>query len=270
MSQRVLDALVLPGSPLVFVLSRVNFSTVLQIDKYVPDIQESLRKNGYPIYHAERSDNIAIGPSGPQVTESKRWLFLSGDQRSAVGVGTNFVGLETSSYTTFDEFSETLRMALGVVGAAAELELAESVALRYVDLLRGPDGSVPVHYMQESLRGPNLGFLTEHGLEVDELLLRTEGRAKTGVGQLQAKVLYLNDGSFLPPDIQAFDIQFDTQLNEGETVALIDIDHVNRDKRAFDPDELIRVAWSLHNYTDAAFRSIVTPAALRAWGLEEQ
>ena len=54
-------ALKLERSPLVFVLSQVRFPAVLKIEDHVPDIQEALRKLGFPRYSKEDIQRFSFG-----------------------------------------------------------------------------------------------------------------------------------------------------------------------------------------------------------------
>ena len=55
--------MILSNGPLTAVLIQIKFSTIVQIAKYIPDIQDSLRKK-YPLYDVLQGENIQSGPHG--------------------------------------------------------------------------------------------------------------------------------------------------------------------------------------------------------------
>ena len=54
----------LPGSPLIYVVAQVNISAVVAIERYVPEIQERLRKSGFPGYTNVQVPEIIFETSG--------------------------------------------------------------------------------------------------------------------------------------------------------------------------------------------------------------
>jgi len=268
MVTRSLPALELRHSPLVFVLGRVSISPVLKMADYIPEIQERLRKSGFPGYRAERTQTVEFGAGQPRFTEASRWLFQSEDETLAVVIAQDFVVLETSSYTVFDEFSRTMEAVLSVVADAAQVDFARSIGLRYVDAFRSSDVGSGIEILEPGLRGPRYEQMSEPGIDFGPTLFKSEARTNTPVGRLAVRVLQSDDGSFLPPDIVATDLSFDFSAGPDDIVTVLDFDHVTSEQIGFVPSELLELTWHLHDYTDAAFRSVITPEALLLWGAE--
>ena len=97
-------ALKLKKSPLVFVLSQVRFSPILKMENYVPDIQEDLRKQGFPRYKKEDIQQVSFGGPDIRAERDNRWVFSSRDQTEAIVLAPTFVVYETTNYDVFETF----------------------------------------------------------------------------------------------------------------------------------------------------------------------
>ena len=262
MPTRTLPPLKLPNSPLVLVLAQARMSAVLQMETYLPSIQEELRRAGYPRFDAMVTQEIVFAPEF-KMSNSPSWVFANKDKSEAVVVSPSFVSLMTNRYDTFDAFSERFKLALQTVAQMADVELAERLGLRYVDLVRLQPGEQWADYLAPGLLGPPTEVLQDPAAYT----LRFDGRGRTGIGELVTRVLRLS-GAFLPPDLVPTELEFDVQLAPDEVVTIIDTDHFAAAPREFDPDALIDEAWLLHDKIDQAFRAAVTPTALERWGAE--
>ena len=74
----------LPGSPLIYVVAQVNISAVVAIERYVPEIQERLRKSGFPGYTNIQVPEIIFETFGarPVVTPLSRYEFQNKLERT--------------------------------------------------------------------------------------------------------------------------------------------------------------------------------------------
>ncbi len=258
---RSVPALHLDNSPLLLVLAQVKISPVLQMAGFVPEIQEALRKRGFPGYEQRVSHEVSFESGRPQVRDLERWDFTSADQEQAVSVTQGFVLLATSCYQNFESFTAVFEEVLDIVAAASAPEYSSRLGLRYVDLLRAAPGATLDDYLQPGLRG-----IPAQSLGAESALHRSLIRANTSSGQLTVRLSQHDEGRFLPPDLsgEEFPLRLDLP-EEGEVVALLDIDHTSALQRPFAPKALIRDFWSLHSGTDLAFRAVVTAEALSLW-----
>ncbi len=181
-----------------------------------------------------------------------------------VGLATDFIVLECSRYTVFDDFVTRFGELLEIVGKHTELPLSERIGLRYVDLVRTRQGESLSDYLK-----PGLLALPPEELGAAELLYRFEMLAITPIGQFVLRLLQTDDGTFLPLGIERSDLEFDVAVAAGEVISILDIDHFSNAQRDFDPQALVAELWRLHDYTDRAFRSAVTETALARWGAIE-
>lgn len=259
---RSLQPLRLLRSPLVLVLAQVKISPILQMGDYVPGIQESLRHKGFPKFVMRRTQEIVFAPK-PVFGAHERWLFSNKESTQTVVLASDFIVLVASVYSVFEEFVETLKSILAMVGEAAQVALSDRLGLRYVDVVRLAKGESYRDYLQDGLHG-----LDAEKLDASSVLLQSQVKADTSMGTLLVRLWQSQDGRFLPPDLDAEDVAFQVQPQAGELLTVLDIDHFSIKEREFNPDQLAQELWRLHDGTDRAFRAVVTPKALTRWGAE--
>ncbi|MCD4747822.1 MAG: TIGR04255 family protein [Thermoanaerobaculales bacterium] len=252
----------LRNSPLVMVLAQVRFAPVLKMADYVPAIQEKLRRNGYPRFGSQKIREIALGPQ-PEVRQAQRWLFANKENNESVVLSNDFIVLETSRYTVFEDFAKHLETVLGVIGEETDLSLVHRLGLRFVDLILPEDDESLDEYIKPQLHG-----LQADDLAVDELLNQFESRGQTREGQLVVRLHQNNKGAFLPPDLGSTHLAFASSPQKDVLATLLDIDHFSEQDRDYDVPALINAMWELHVYTGKAFNSSVTDKALECWGKE--
>jgi len=264
MTVRTLEALHLDRSPLVHVLAQVRFAPVLTIENYVPGIQEHLRKEDFPLFNVRTLRSIEFGPQVTQ-TESKNWVFGNQDASAALVLTQNSLVLETNAYSSFERFLEPLVCALRILMETAGPSFSERIGLRYVDAVRPRQDEPLSDYLAPGLLGLDFESL---GLAAG--IFRFEATAQSGDdSHMIFKVLQQAEGSLLPPDLRQTGLDYTElqgDLNDGELITLLDIDHFRTKREKFDPDTVERELWKLHDLTDRTFRNVTTDKALRVWG----
>lgn len=259
------QALLLKNSPLILALAQVRISPVLQMKQFVPEIQERLRKSGYPRYAESQTQEIVLaGISEPKlnVSTSTKWVFADRELRSAVVVAPEFVTLETAAYGTFDAFIDRMADALRIVGEVAQVELAERLGLRYLDYVTPK----PTDQMADYLSPGLLGMAGVDGLRA----VRSQyvARGQSDLGQMLVRVTRGTGAFMLPPDLQPLDVALGP-VPDHDDWALLDFDHFAETPRAYSVDAIADALWDLHDLVDALFRDAATPHAFTAWGAEE-
>jgi uncharacterized protein (TIGR04255 family) len=260
-ANRVSRRVRLEKSPLAYVLCQVRMSAVMAIDRYVPEIQERLRKNGFPRFRKGFTQELTISPTaGPTATVSDRFDFLDKEEAWGVVLGTDFVTLHTSRYVHFENFDARLRDVLDTISAIAAPELAERVGIRYVNVIK-PDAPTGIsEYLEQGLLGYDGSRI---GLK--NWFSRSDFLGVSDFGNLIIRVSQRNDGQFLPPDLAPSGLTHSVQINAGEIVSLLDLDHAAVSPLTFDGDEISELVGHLHDVVNNAFLNAVTPAALEHW-----
>lgn len=158
----------LARSPLQLVVCQLRFEDIPSVaDPRVGlAIHEMLgsRTGAYPLLEQLKGEQleVQIGVGGPITTQQSPlsgWRLFSEDRRWIVSLLPGSVALETTAYTTWEEFGP--RLAAVFAAAAEELKpvLEQRLGLRYVDVLTEPEVSSPIGWrgwIVDELLGPVL------------------------------------------------------------------------------------------------------------------
>jgi uncharacterized protein (TIGR04255 family) len=249
----------LERSPLEFVLVQVRFSPVTAMGKYIPPLQDELRKSGFPGFTKERMQQVTFGPE-PTVETGTRWCFVSREKREGVVLTEDFVVYETSRYDVFESFTKQFKDVLEKLNAVAEIDFASQIGLRYVDVVRSLDGHPPQWFIREELQG-----LTATSVNEDEVTNQFLSLVKTSEGRLKFKSFEGRGPGFMPPDLDATRLQFDLELTEHDPFRILDFDHIWKGEIDFVPDEIVDKMWALHGSIERIFKATVTKEAIAVW-----
>lgn len=253
----------LENSPLVMVLCQVRISAVLNLPNYIPEIQDNLRKNGFPIYVGGEIIEFSVQtPSDEPVQQRKQahWEFRNSEEDWSIIVGKSAIVVLTTAYSNFERFLQNISTALEAVGKTVGNLLVERVGLRYVDAIRPSGGKSWRDYVDAGFHGQENEIITG---ENSVLFMQTV--VETGMNQRMIIRLSQNrDGALLPPDLSPHS-KLDGKVREGELITLLDIDHYRECRQPLSVDDVIGTSWELHDGLDIIFREIVTDDALEAW-----
>jgi uncharacterized protein (TIGR04255 family) len=255
--------------PLIYAVAQIKFSGIGRLSAHIPDIQDGMRKAGFPLLTEGQVTAIQFG-SPADTMISPRWEFLNRDRTAGVALLKDSVAFHVSRYIGFDEFCTHLRTALKIVQNSLGIELVERIGLRYVDVVwpEPRDGFAP-------LVNPVLLGLDDKALGARESTCFVNYIAQTEIGTLCVRALRRSDGGFLPPDLQlqqslAFAVR---TIVPGQSVLTLDLDHfqdLEKEPHEFSEEDILKRLWLLHDNLTSAFLSAVTPAALAAWGMKER
>ncbi len=255
---------ILAHAPLVHVLAQVRFTPVLEIGKSIPGIQQKLKDIGFLRFEKNQIQNFLLTGPTPKVETIERWDFSNREKRTGVVLTQDFVVLQTSEYTTFQDFRGVFHRVLDVVATDAGVSLAQRIGIRYVDLIRKAPNETFDQYLHPGLLGFPFSELNEETLSEESF--RSEAAAKTPDGALSVRCMSAGGGQFLPPDLLPPVLRYDVSLGQDEVVTIIDFDRFAMIDDDFVPDLLLERLDSLHETANKAFRAVVTPFALDKWG----
>ena len=257
---RTLSPLKLSKSPLVLVLGQVRIAAVRSMGDYIPKIQDTLRRRGYPVDVSGVYSRVVITPGQQQLRSEPHWEFRKRDERCSIIVNEEFVVVQTTAYTVFEDFLKEIELAVDTVASIVGDLVVERVGLRYVDLIRPADGGDWREYVKP-------GF---HGVKTEAFSADTvEGffqlTARTEVGKMIARLAQNRDGIALPPDLTPHQPKGIPDVPKGKLLTLLDLDHFKVNRFDYAKDQLLQVAWELHDSLDILFRDMVTEHALTTW-----
>lgn len=253
------------------VLGQVRFSPILLMDRYVPEIQDELRRNGFPGYRQGVAEEVTwrfpADPSEEPVAETSstpRWEFSTVDGTWRIVLTNNAVTLATSAYIRYeDPFEIRFKTALAAIDAQVGLQIVTRLGLRYVDLVQPAKGESFEEYLQPWLLGRPPASVGLHDVYP---YVQTKGR--TDAGYMIIRCVYTNAGYVIPPDLLDLGLPVKRTVQAGEAVAILDLDHFFAGQLSFDVDGVMTRLADLHDSLDLAFRNSVTDHALEKWGAE--
>ena len=74
------------NAPVYYALVQAHFNPVAAMAKYVDQIQDRLRREGYPLFEAQQVTHLVVPGPGraqpvePQVTQVHQWLITRSDR----------------------------------------------------------------------------------------------------------------------------------------------------------------------------------------------
>jgi uncharacterized protein (TIGR04255 family) len=261
----------LTHDPLSLVLCQVSFSAIRKMPTFIPEIQDRLRRKGFPNDASGTGQNLVLTQSPEGVkTEAlpmRRDEFRSKDERWAVVIAADGLALLTTAYDRYSGFHEHLLLALQEVDAVAELRLGQinRLGIRYIDVIEPAPGETHRDYLQATL----------HGLQSDVFIgdgpvIQSQTFGRTLLGTLAVRVWQNNTAQVIPPDILlGKPMPMNFSVPAGKLITLIDTDHAIQGAWDYDLPKVLATMDALHEGINRAwFRDIITPHALTTWGAD--
>jgi uncharacterized protein (TIGR04255 family) len=234
------------------------------MEKFVPEIQEQFRHNGFPRFVRGQVQEIMLQAEGPpRLNTTDRFEFLNRDSSFGIVLSPSSMIVQTKNYTNFEEFEKTIATALTVVNSIVKIDLAERIGLRYIDVVRLREKESFADYLRPGLIG-----MDTTGLGITKWTSRYESLGITQLGKLVVRCAQSEDP--VPINVVPSSMAPSLQLSPNEIVAVLDFDHFVEDSLDFDVDTILSKIANLHDATDRAFRNSVTGKALELWGNEEK
>lgn len=256
------EALFLPQSPLVFTLGVVQFDPVLAVANYIPEIQESLRKQGFPKVRKRTITHRIVPTENSRLqTESKdQWEFHNPSNRTSIMVDQDAVIVQTTEYSTYEKFHKYFELALSC--AVDRLAVAEVLrcGLRYIDIVDVSEKDNISNWVRPEL----LGMSTLDGFQRKHSHSTTELSNKDG-STLRIRATLVPHGIILPPDLLPCDLEFMTNPVRKEPFVLLDLDHFSLTSFSYKQKTTLEHLTALHDGLDLAFRKSVTSNAIEQW-----
>lgn len=254
------------NAPVILVLAEMRFDAVNKMASYVDDIQDSMRKSGYPKFKKREARKINLDLSSQrQVSEATySWEFANKANTESFVLSNDSLVFRSSDYQNFESFKSSLERGLDIVCEAADLSVGSCsrIGLRYVDAVQPEQDRKLSDYVKPNLLGfdfSDIGLLNQGGL--------SESSALTDNGRL---VIRCWQGSGvdvpLPPDLSAPPIlDLKPIVDPSKYHALLDFDNIYSKSMDFSVPGIVAVLDSLHMNTSRAFHAASTTEALTNW-----
>ena len=264
----------MPNAPLVYTVGMIGFAPVPEIAECAPSIQEALRRKFPEILPQFSVNSIQIHLNAVErkqefsQVKADHWAMNTADRGWGVVFGQDRLILQTGRYQHFSDFAEQFRVVIKILAQKADITHTSNIGIRYVDNIQEIVGLGIRDQLVSGFFSPELteNFTPE--------LSRVEHIYRSSEGHLFLRCYGLQNHSGIPEDVRVMA----DQLFRGATpitpvqghFALLDTDHIYTPGQLeeFDIDEVINRLERLHEGASMAFRTAVTPEALKAWNLE--
>ena len=250
------EEVALKRAPLVRVLGQIMFPIIAKLAQQneIAAFQDRIRSK-YPLLNPEQVHHIEMTPGAePRVRADVIWRFASADRVWRVSLSTNFVSLETTAYTSRQEFVERLTDIARALEATVDPKLVLRVGVRYINRIEGD----ALDRLAELIKPEVLGVLQTPFKDAAEHLI-TESMLRTEEGQLLARWGSLPAGATVDP--QALDPITTPSW-------ILDLDLFALEQGPFEADAIGARVLAFARRQYAVFRFVITPAFLTYYGGE--
>jgi len=257
------------NAPVYFTVAQVRFNPILNMEGYLPTIQERMRATHFPDFKRETIQQLILqfgSPSDggqapkPSFVPQARCVFGNIDRTTEFVLEHNALALQTTAYDISNMFFKMLLDGLGIVHDVLRLDFTERVGLRYFDAVLPKSNESLSDYLTPEVLG------LSHKLDGKLSHSYSETVAMNTSGQLVSRIIIQDGRVGLPPEIMPLAPKLSPKFTEPEgRHAIIDIDAFCEQREAFSMEKLSLKLVELHAEIEKAFNATITQFALDAW-----
>lgn len=252
--------------PVFYTVAQLKFNPVLNMEKYLPEIQDRLRKRGFPEIRQASHAHLRLNVDAKKVQsrETTRWCFSDKLRTQAYILTTESLAYHTTNYEDFQQFSQQVLNGLEDVHNVVKLDHLARVGLRLLDAIV----AIPSLSVEDALNPKLFGAFSELGGQLAHTYLETVQRIENR--QLISKVFVVANGLPIPPDLHPLPLSLPDRLRglQGK-IATLDNDCSSNESVEFrDGLEQERIAQKLRSLKDSlneAFKCATTDLARKEW-----
>lgn len=260
----------LSNAPVYFTIAQVRFNPILSLDSYIPAIQESFRKSGFPDYkklvsmafNLTQAVNDEATPTQPPLQEQvARYVFSNMKKTRGFVLQQNSLSFQATEHDSFDQSADDLLRELGMLNQLITLSYSERVGVRYLDAIAPRGGETLKQYLVPEVLGLYGKLNGQLAHSFSETL--THGTA----GAVMSRTVIQNGPLGLPPDLQTMGLLtlMPRFININGEHAILDTDGFIDVREAFNVDNLKNRLHALHDEIIKSFRATVTDYARSVW-----
>lgn len=259
------------NAPLYYALVQAHFNPVAAMTKYIDQIQDRLRREGYPLFALQQFMQLVVPGPGqahsqePQIQQAVSWLMTRSDRTAGFILGPSTITYHTTHYQTHNEFIPELLRGLSAVHEAVSLDHVSRLGLRYLDAILPHTGETSEQYLVGGLHGIDFNAVRQHAMT--ESVFATDTGPLLPKGTLVVRVYRSVAPLGFPPDMLPTGLAIAPQfeIKEPREHAIIDMDHYVEGRMPVEMDKLNDQMLSLHGTIKSVFRATTTDHAHSAW-----
>ncbi len=257
------------NAPVYFTVAQVRFNPILDMEGYLPAIQERMRKNHFPDFKRENIQQLILPfappveggqPPNPSFVPRARCVFGDIERTTEIVLEHNSIALQTTAYDTSETFFKAMVDGLAIVHDIINLDFVERIGLRYFDAVLPKSGESLTDYLNNEVRG------LFNKLEGNFVHAYSETVTLNTVGQLVSRVIIQNGRVGLPPEVGMLAPKINPKFEEQTGLhAIIDIDASIEKREPFRSEQIGSKLIELHDEIEKSFNATITPFALETW-----
>lgn len=257
----------LSNAPLYYVIVQVRFNPVHTLNNYFPEIQEAMRRSGFPdaeqrlLSTVQMPTELPSDGKTPQVTVSQTpdFMFNNQDRTTGFQLSVNALSLQTTSYDRFASFSNIFLVGLETVQKHLDLAYVDRIGVRYLNAVIPDAGELLEEYLEGGVLGiaPKIEGTVYHAFS--ETFYRVEEI------NIRARTISRQGRVAFPPDLQHPLRMADKFASADGVHAVIDTDGYIDERRRFDMPAIKQRLDQVHVEITRAFHATATPGALQRW-----
>lgn len=261
----------LKSAPVYFTIAQVRHNPILLLGDYVPQIQEHMRKAGYPVYKKDVSVVVSLNQQNgddlkalqPSVNQSERLMFFSADNTKGFIVQQDALSFYTTEYDIFEVFTTEFLNGLSILHQCVTLNYSDRLGLRYLDAIVPPNGE---DGLADYLAPGVLGLSSRLSDDVQVLNSFAETHILAPGCEVLARTIIRAGKLGFPMDLQPIGVQLAERFMDIDGVhAIVDTDASISARASIDPVAIKTQLDTLRKGVGVAFKAIVTAKALDDW-----
>ena len=259
------------NAPVYYALAQAQFNPVAAIAKYVDEVQDLLRREGYILFEPQQVTHLQLSaapgqaPAEPQVAHTSSWLITRGDRSSGFILNSASITFHTTHYETSNEFIPELLRGLKAVHKVVGLEHLSRLGLRYLDAVLPRPNETIDQYLNDGLHGVRFGAKQRYAL--NESVFETESAPILPRGTLVSRVHRMDSPLGYPPDMvpSGLTAMHKFEIKENRPHAVIDTDHFVEGRMPLDFEKIGEQLSALHASIKLVFDATVNDYARAVW-----
>lgn len=259
------------NAPVYYALAQAHFNPVAAMSRYVEQIQDILRREGYPLFEQQQITQLVVPAphqtlqAEPQIQHTFSWLITRSDRTAGFILAPSAITYHTTHYDTHNEFIPELLRGLKAVHEATTLDHVSRLGLRYLDAVLPRTGENVEQYLVDGLHG--IEFNAKQPYRLTESIFETKVGPLVSTGTLVTRVHRIIALLGFPPDMQPNGLMINPKfvINEPQAHAVIDTDHFVEGHMPIEMNKLDEQLLSLHATIKSIFAAMTTNHARIAW-----
>ncbi|EBD6168979.1 TIGR04255 family protein [Salmonella enterica] len=259
------------NAPVYYALVQVKFTPVAAMSKYVPDIQDALRVEGFPLFEVSNTTQFKFEMKSPNeplehLLESvTTWLMVDTERKSGFILGNDFITFHTTDYDNHVPFIAFLILGLSKVLEFAKPSLISRIGLRYLDAVFPEESETIEQYLVKELHGVDFGWTPIQSIQ--EFVYQTSVEPLISHGFMVSRVHKMNGRLGFPPDVRSNGLLLLSRFRntENRMHSIIDTDHYVEGNMETDLLLIEKQLFSLHSKVKEAFKGMVSDFACSKW-----